>query len=70
MIKAARLKELLEEIPDDAEVRVFEGKESKEQGIGFSYPNDQSKWWIQCSNRIAISEDTYTEGFNEILGSS
>jgi hypothetical protein len=58
VITVARLRELLAQVPDDAEVGAYEGEDS-----GISIYKDGSTWWIRTTSRDA--DDTYTTGFEE-----
>lgn len=60
MITVKRLKELLEQLPDDAEVYAYEGEDV---GIGIrqrSIPQ-QRHWWIRA--REGSHQDDVTAGF-------
>jgi hypothetical protein len=67
MITVKRLKELLNQIPEDAKLYAYEGEDS---GI-LIYKEDRMKprikgknfWWIGCGH--ADDKETYTEGFNK-----
>jgi len=56
MIKASKLKRLLHQIPDDAEVYAYEGEQT-----GIVIKRDYELWFIGCYD--SKEKDTYTEGF-------
>lgn len=55
MISVKRLKELLEQVPDDAKVNAYEGETT-----GISITKGKRHWWIDAKEKYI---DTYTEGF-------
>lgn len=59
MIKARRLKELLKQVPDDADVYVYEGEGC---GIVFNL-SDGKQMFIAASE--SFEENKITEGFEE-----
>jgi len=65
MIKVSKLKELLSNIPDDAEVWAYEGEDT---GIAITPARTpgvvwdcMAKWWIRAT--CDKKEDDYTKGF-------
>jgi len=58
MIKVKRLKKLLNQVPDNAEVYVYEGVDT-----GIAIITKNKSWWIRTLD--IEKEDTYTEGFEE-----
>jgi len=61
MIKASRLKRLLQQIPDDADVFVIEDPEDE----GILIERAEKRWYIRTSAHLVNLEDDYTEGFGE-----
>jgi len=63
MIKVKRLKELLEQVPDDADVWVYEGEDTGIVIRDFSgdMPYRESVWWIRAREG---ADEEYTEGFD------
>ena len=59
MIKVKRLKELLNEIPEDALLYGYEGEDT-----GIVFYSRKKKWFISTCQHSDIL-DTYTEGFEE-----
>ena len=57
MITVARLKELLEQVPDTAKVYGYEG-----EGCGIVIYSNKRRWWISAGGSIDDPE-SYTEGF-------
>jgi len=57
MITVKTLKELLDKLPDDAKVSVYEGEDT-----GISIDNDADGWWIRA--RFEEEEDNFIQGFD------
>lgn len=57
MITCGKLKKLLAQVPDDAEVTAYEGED-----CGISIQHIGKDWWIQATDNH--EEDNYNQGFN------
>ena len=57
MISVKRLKELLNQCPDDALVNAYEG-----EGCGIIITKNEKDWWIEAKSK---GQDTFTQGFRE-----
>ena len=60
MILCKTLKRLLREIPDDAQIDVYEGED-----IGINISFEGQHWWIRARPFFDVEgeEDDYTKGF-------
>jgi len=57
MILSKTLKKLLEQVPDDAQIKAYEGED-----VGICINFNNKDWWVRCRESDEI--DNYTIGFN------
>ena len=60
MITVKRLKELIEQLPDEAMVDVYEGED-----VGITIELNDKYWWIRTRKDVLNRDSSYTEGFFE-----
>ena len=60
MITIKRLKELIKDLPDDAQCYAYEGEQR-----GIIIERGDKEWFIEAIGNSRKTEETYTEGFEQ-----